>query len=184
MHKKTLGSVRDAGGEWLVKLKRNAPRLYAECEAQTVGDPLSVSDTTERTRGRVVRRVVEVYAPPAWRGDWPDIGRVVRVTRSGARDGGAYERTGLYVTSRTDGAAVLGEVIRWHWHVENRLHWCKDALQNEDAGGVRSKAGAAVLSLIRGATLSVLRHNGEWSPTAARSRLANRVGTMLAILRT
>ncbi|MEM6783175.1 MAG: hypothetical protein AAF624_05505 [Bacteroidota bacterium] len=96
----------------------------------------------------------------------------------------AYERVGLYVTSRTDGAAALGEVIRSHWHVENRLHWVKDALQNEDGGGVRSAAGAAALSALRDVTLSVLRHNGHWSPTAAQSRLANRVGQMVRLLRT
>ena len=138
----------------------------------------------ERTRGRVVRRVVEVYGPPAWTGDWPTIGAVVRVTRSGYRDGEWYERTGLYVTSRAADAHVLGTAIREHWHVENRLHWCKDVLQHEDAGGVRSAEGASVLSLVRGAALSVLRWNGEWSPTAARSRLANRVPEMLALLRT
>ena len=143
-----------------------------------------MSDTTERARGRVVRRRVEVYDAPAWQGDWPTVGRVVRVIRSGMRDGQAYERVGLYVTSRTDGATALAEAIRSHWHVENRLHWCKDVLQNEDSGGVRSKAGAAVLSALRGVTLSVLRHNGHWSPTAARSRLANRVAAMLALLRT
>jgi predicted transposase YbfD/YdcC len=146
--------------------------------------PLDVSDTTERTRGRVVRRRVEVYTAPPWTSDWPEIGRVVRVVRSGARDGGVYERVGLYVTSRTDGAEALAEVIRLHWHVENRLHWCKDVLMNEDEGGVRSMAGASVLSALRGAALSVLRWNGLWSPTAARSRLANRVPEMLALLRT
>lgn len=138
----------------------------------------------ERTRGRVVRREVEVYTPPAWQDDWPEIGSVVKVTRSGHRDGDWYSRTGLYVTSRRDEAHVLGAVIRQHWHVENRLHWCKDVLQNEDAGGVRSMAGASVLSLLRGTALSVLRSNGLWSPTAARSRLANRVAEMLALLRT
>lgn len=177
--------MRGTGGDWLVKLKRNCRRLYAECETQADDhDPLSVSETTERTRGRVVRRRVEVYDPPSWHGDWPEIGRLVRVTRSGARDGRVYERTGLYVTSRTDGADVLAEVIRSHWHVENRLHWCKDVLMNEDGGGVRSMAGASVLSALRGAALSVVRWNGEWSPTAARSRLANRVPAMLALLRT
>lgn len=138
----------------------------------------------ERTRGRTVRRAVEVYGPPAWTGNWPEIGAVVRVTRSGYRDGAWYERVGLYVTSRTDDAYTLGEVIRSHWHVENRLHWCKDVLQNEDGGGVHSMEGASALSLLRGAALSVLRWNGEWSPTAARSRLANRVGAMLDLLRT
>ena len=149
---------------------------------------MSVCDTTERTRGRTVRRRVEVYTAPAtgapWQADWPALGRVVRVTRSGVRDGEPYERSGLYLTSRTDDAGALGAAIRAHWHVENRLHWCKDVLMNEDTGGVRSVRGAAVLSALRGMALSVLRHGGEWSPTAARSRLSNRVPAMLALMRT
>ena len=143
-----------------------------------------MSETAERTRGRTARRVVEVYLPPEWQDDWPEIGRLVRVTRSGERGGEFYERTGLYLTSRIDGADALAGVIRQHWHIENRLHWCKDVLQTEDSGGVRSMAGASVLSLFRGVALSVLRWNGVWSPTAARSRLANRVPEMLALLRT
>lgn len=125
-----------------------------------------------------------MYSAPLWQADWPSIRAVVRVTRSGVRDGKLYERTGLYVTSRRGDAATLGTVIREHWHVENRLHWCKDVLQNEDDGGIRSKAGASVLSALRGMALSVLRANGLWSPTAARSGLANRVPEMLALLRT
>ena len=132
-------------------------------------------ETAERTRGRDVYRRVEVYTPPSWQADWPAIGAVVRVTRSGVRDGESYARTGLYLTSRTDGAGTLAEVVRSHWHVENRLHWCKDVRMNEDGGGVRSKAGASVLSLLRGVAMSVVRHSGEWSMTAARSRLSNRV---------
>lgn len=166
-------------------MKRNCRRLHSECEAEVAArDPLSIDDTTERARGRVVRRVVEAYPPPAWQDDWPEIGSVVRVTRSGHRDGEWYSRTGLYITSRRDDAHVLGRVVRAHWDVENRLHWCKDVLMDEDTGGVRSMAGAAVLSALRGVALSVVRWNGEGSPTAARSRLANRVGAMLDLLRT
>ena len=128
---------------------------------------------------------MEVYAAPEEvAGGWPPLGRVVRVIRSGERGGAPYAREGLYLTSRTDGAEALAAVVRWHWHVENRLHWCKDAVMKEDRGGVRSKSGASALSAVRGVALSVLRWNGEWSPTAARSRLANRVPEMLALLRT
>ena len=166
----------------------------------------------ERARGRTERRRVEVYSPPAWQDGWPDVGAVVCVTRSGVcvtrsgvcvtrsgvcvtrsgvcvtrsgvRDGEPYERAGPYLTSRTDDAATIGSVIRWHWHVENRLHWVKDALMDEDSGGVRSKAGAAVLALLRGVVLSVVRDAGEWSWTEARARWTNRVPEMLELLRT
>lgn len=143
-----------------------------------------MAEGVERSRGRTARRRVEAYAPPAWQDDWPDIGAVVQVTRSGVRDGEAYERTGLYLTSRTDDAARLGEVIRWHWHVENRLHWVKDARMDEDAGGVRSKAGASVLALLRSVALSVARGGGEASWTEAKARWTNRVPEMLRLLRT
>ena len=146
-------------------------------------EPMSVAETTERTRGRTERRRVEVYAAPAWQGEWPALGAVVQVTRSGERAGRAYERVGLYVTSRSDDAAVLGEVIRQHWHVENRLHWVKDALMDEDTGGVRSKRGASVLALLRSAALSAARWGGDASWTEARARWANRVPEMLALMR-
>ena len=66
----------------------------------------------------------------------------------------------------------------------DRCYWCKDALMHEDTGGVRCVRGASVLSALRGMALSVLRWNGAWSPTAARSRLSNRVPAMLALMRT
>ena len=135
-------------------------------------------------RGRTERRRVEVYTAPSWQADWPAIRRTVRVVRSGVRQGKPYEQTWLYVTSRTDDAGALGVMIRGHWHVENRLHWCKDVLLNEDHGGVLSKAGAAILSALRGMALSVPRSVGEWSPSEAQSRYANRVPAMLRLLRT
>ena len=141
-------------------------------------------ERSERNRGRHERRLVEVYSAPDWCDDWPGIGSVVQVTRSGVRAGKRYEQTGLYLTSRRDDAVALGEVIRWHWHVENRLHRCKDVQMTEDTGLVRSKAGASMLSLLRGISLSVIRHFGEWSATEARSRFANRPGVMLRMLRT
>ena len=75
-------------------------------------------------------------------------------------------------------------MIRAHWLAENRLHWCKDAVMNEDRGRVRDGAGAAIPSLLRGQALSLLRHAGHGSPTDAFARLADRVPDLLQLLRT
>jgi len=171
-----------------VKVKGNRPALLAACAGQAAREPpLDLDLTLEQTRGRLTRRLAEVYSPPAVEG-WPAIGSVVRVVRSGERtDKGerrAFEHESFYVTSRRDSASLLAEAVRQHWHVENRLHWCKDALMNEDGGGVASMAGAAVLSALRGVALSLLRWNGHWSPTEARALLANRVPQLLMLLRT
>lgn len=169
-----------------MKLKANRRALYAACAQHVAAsEPLDAHETAERTRGRTVRRLVETYpAPTTIPEGWPEVRHVVRVVRSGEREGKPYRREGLYLTSRTDGAAALAEAARLHWAVENRLHWSKDAEMNEDRGGVRSVAGASVLSLLRGIAVSVAHRAGLRSMTAARSRLANRVPEMLAILRT
>lgn len=169
-----------------MKVKGNCRALDAACRAHVAtAPPLDVSETVERTRGRTEHRRVEVYAaPPALPGGWPPVGRVLRVSRWGDRGGAAYAEVGLYVTSRTDGAASLGQAVRDHWGIENGLHREKDVAMNEDGGGVRSFSGATVLSLLRGQAVSLCRRAGYRSMTEARSWLANRVPAMLALLRT
>ena len=45
--------------------------------------------------------------------------------------------TTYYISSRRgDRADALGEMIRGHWGIENRLHWVKDVQQNEDRNGI------------------------------------------------
>ena len=95
-----------------------------------------------------------------------------------------YGEVGLYVTSRTDGAAALAQAVRDHWGIENGLHREKDVGMGEDGGGVRSFSGATALSLLRGQVVSLCRRAGYRSLTEARSWLANRVPEMLALLRT
>nr|WP_194362458.1 ISAs1 family transposase [Alienimonas chondri] len=166
-------------------MKGNRAALLTACRTAAEGESLSAYESEERTRGRTVRRRVETYAPPGrLPTGWPPTGRVIRVERSGTRDGRAYRREGFYLTSRADDAEALAGVIRAHWLVENRLHWCKDAVMNEDRGRVRDGAGAAILSLLRGLALSLLRHAGFASPTDAFARLANRVPELLRLLKT
>jgi hypothetical protein len=133
--------------------------------------------------------VVEVYGPPAWTGDWPEIGAVVRVTRSGHRDGAWYERTGLYVTSRTGDACTLGEAIRSHWHeargpargepfalVQGRASERGQWRRAVDEGSVGAVSAAWCCALGVAVERGVVPDSGAVA--------ANRVGAMVALLRT
>ena len=156
LRKKTLAAIADAGGDWLVKARETGP----PCR-RPAGEP------PRAKRSRPTSRRSETAAG-----------------RSGVREGRAFRREGFYLTSRTGDAAALADVIRGRWPVENRLHWCKDVSLNEDRGRVRDGSGAAVLSLLRGQALSLLRHAGLHSPVDAFARLANRVPDLLRLLRT
>lgn len=172
-----------------MKLKANRRALLACCRLQTEqAAPVSLVETTERRRGRLERRLVEVYAAPAVvPPGWPRLGAVLRVVRSGERGRRSYERTSYYVTSheaRAGCAPSLAALVRQHWSVENGLHWSKDAEQREDVGRMRDLAGASVLSLLRGLVVSLTHRAGLPSQTSARSLFANRVDRMMPLLRT
>jgi len=62
-----------------------------------------------------------------------------------------------------------GEVVRSHWGVENRLHWCLDVVMNEDAARNRMDNGPHNLAVLRHMALNVMRK--EESKTSLRGKI-------------
>lgn len=56
-------------------------------------------------------------------------------------------------------AAVDAAAVRGHWSIENRLHWQLDVTFQEDQSRVRNGHADANLSILRRATLSLLKNN-------------------------
>ena len=54
-------------------------------------------------------------------------------------------------------AKYQGRIIRGHWGIENNLHWQLDVTYREDLARVRKGNGAENLSVLRRATLNILR---------------------------
>lgn len=184
--KKTLTLIANTGNHFVAKVKANQPRLLRAIEAHVSRrEPIEHFRTDERSRGRKERRTVEVYSVPERldRG-WPPLSAVLFVTRSGERDGRPYQRSGYYITSLHTTAGSFAEGLRGHWLIENRLHYVKDVIANEDGSGIKSAQAAANLSLLKNLTLNVYRHQGYQSFKYATEQFANKVKELLFILRT
>lgn len=50
----------------------------------------------------------------------------------------------------------LAEIIRAHWHIENRLHWVRDVAFAEDLSQIRTGTGPAVMAVL--CNLAISRH--------------------------
>lgn len=73
-------------------------------------------------------------------------------------DKSATERR-YYITSHSDkDAKFIGEAIRSHWCVENKLHWQLDVSFNEDQCRLRSGNAAANFSFLNKVALSLLKN--------------------------
>ena len=193
MSKKTVAAIIDSGNDYLIALKGNQPRLLAACQA-IIASRLAVDcdDRHSRGHGRDERRIVSVWDAPL-PGDplaidpaWGRLRRIICVERL-RRGAGSVLRceTTHYISSRAaDTAYVLGGLIRGHWGIENRLHWVKDVIQNEDANGIGGKNPASVLSLLKTWVLSLFRLNGYDSIKNATISLDNKIPQLMALMRT
>jgi predicted transposase YbfD/YdcC len=196
--KKTLDAILDSGNDYLVALKKNQPKLHATVERVIAELPMrDCYERREQRHGRSERRVVSVWdipddarvaIDPAWRGlrciirveRW----RQVQSPRQFPASPQCYQQS-YYLSSRQGQTAYeLAQMIRAHWHIENRLHWVKDAIQQEDRCGIRGADAAENLSVLKSLALSVYRLQGYDSFKHATIRFANKINELWELLRT
>jgi predicted transposase YbfD/YdcC len=168
--------VQEQGADYVLALKANQPTLHAtvvaafaeaHATAPTAWHPAEQDRacTLDKAHGRVERRRYTALSDPDLlacldpTGAWPGLRTVVEVQaerRQGAQP--AAERR-YYLSSLPPAAAGLGQAIRGHWGVENRLHWVLDVQFREDASAVRVGDGAHNFAVLRHLALNLLRQD-------------------------
>lgn len=113
--------------------------------------------------GRLEKRTLcALVLPTRQDGLWPAARQIVRVTRSiqHQKSGKTSHEVVYGITSlgRTEaGAETLLEINRAHWGIENRSHWIRDVLWDEDQCRVRTGNTAQALATFRNLALALLR---------------------------
>lgn len=176
----------DSGNEYVVQVKKNQPTLYQKMITVTEeSQPIDITHSSCMTRGRDENREVSVYECPAKIcEDWPQLNRIIKIERYGRRAGRSYYVDNYYISSLEENqASVFAKGIRSHWHIENRLHWVKDVIQNEDKSRIKHKNTAAVMSAFRQLTINIYRLRGHQSIKMAFEMHNNRLLECLQIIR-
>jgi hypothetical protein len=132
--------------------------------------PCEVVQRQERSHGRRVHRRVSVYDQLGdWPQHWPGLRRWLCVERWGYRDGKPFAQTHYYITDLVLSAEAFLDGIQGHWSIENRLHWPKDVVLNEDRAPQRSGQSPANYSTIRNFFITAARRVGIDSIAAAKT---------------
>jgi predicted transposase YbfD/YdcC len=152
--------ITEQGGDYVLALKGNHKALHADVVrffADPKHDRVVSHATRDNDHGRTETRRSLVSIDIEWlqaRYQWPGlaaIGRVIRTRRTTVK---AVSRTttetAFYLLSSPLSPERLGEVVRSHWSVENRLHWVLNVVMNEDQ--VRSRRDNSPYNL------AILRH--------------------------
>jgi predicted transposase YbfD/YdcC len=153
--KATARAILDCGGDYVLAIKGNQKPLLEDIQL-LVDDPEAVPDDAAQTvdgdHGRIEPRRAAVLHDVAWlteRHGFPGLVAVGKIEATREIDGKATTASRYYILSKPLSAARFLDVVRAHWHVENRLHWVLDVVMDEDQSRARKDHGPENLARLR-----------------------------------
>lgn len=174
--KATARQITEQGGVFVLALKNNHPHLYEGMELflehaeKTKYEGLTTRffTTQDKGHGRIEKRHYRLIDLPdlswgeekqAWHGLLS-----IGVAQSNRQVGDKTStETRYFLTAipavSADSARRFGRAVRYHWGIENSLHWSLDVAFNEDDCRVRKDNGAENLAALRHVSLNLLKRD-------------------------
>ena len=179
--------IVSARGDYLWRVKDNQPTLRADIArlfgpervpagAGPLKTDFQTSVTHHKVSGRCETHTLTTSSLLNATTNWPSLAQVFRLERTVTYPASGktthetvYGLTSLPASSASP--ARLLSLVRNHWTIENRLHYCRDVVFHEDASLTRFAHLPHVLAILNNLVLSLLRLHQFDSPTAARRQL-------------
>ena len=168
--KELVKQIREQEGDYVIALKGNQGTLHAEAEnffrqAMDVAPSESGCDFTssiEKNRGRIEERQIwtcslEEWLDPEQLENWVDLKTLVCIKSIRTHKGKTTQELRYYMSSLSSDAKRIGQIVRMHWSVENKLHWHLDVSFGEDLCKIRTDHAAENFSLVKKMALGLLK---------------------------
>lgn len=162
-------SAREHHAHYLLALKENHPTLLEDVKstfdyADKVGWdlPHSHSKNSERGHGRFETRDCRVLPVPEWlyeREAWRDLTSLVRVHSTRTIKDKSSEQTRYFLSSLPVDAERALKAARFHWGIENGLHWVLDTAFDEDLSRARLDHAQSTWVVLRHLAVSLLKRD-------------------------
>jgi predicted transposase YbfD/YdcC len=173
--------IIDQGGDYALALKRNHPLLHTDVHHifEEHYEPTAGHLILDRDHGRVETRTSLVSTEIdrlQEKHRWPGLAAVGRVFRSRETTVGSVRQTSTetayYLLSTPLTAERLGNAVRSHWAVENRLHWMLNVVMNEDQGRSRLDNSPYNLAILRHMALNLMQRDRSKASLRSKFNLA------------
>jgi predicted transposase YbfD/YdcC len=184
-------AIVDEGGDYVMIVKENQPQLRADIELvftlPPAGDRQETARTVDIGHGRIEQRNITTSEALVGYSTWPGLAQVFELGRHVIIQKTGQERVEVVygVTSLSSERATPGRVldlVRGHWHIENKSHWVRDVTFDEDRSQVRCGSIPQVMAALRNTAIGLLRWAGHTNIAAACRRLAAQPAQALALI--
>jgi predicted transposase YbfD/YdcC len=166
--KEIASKICEKGGDYVLALKGNQGSLHAEADnffkqvmevtPDEAGCDYYLSE--EKSRNRIEKREVWVTKDLEWLpqvSDWQGLTSLACCKSTRIINEKETIEFRYYISSLSYDAYKIGVAIRSHWAVENKLHWQLDVSYGEDGCKVCKDNGPENFSVLRRATLNLLK---------------------------
>lgn len=160
-------AIRDRGADYILAVKDNQPTLadamrdfFTLFKLAPDKTPHTMAETVEKDHGRLETRRCYAFDQLACLHrpeQWPDLQSFAVIESRRCVSGKTSTEQRFYLSSLAPDAARLGQAIRAHWSVENRLHWCMDVAFADDQMRARTGHAAHNLAVLKHITLNLIR---------------------------
>lgn len=150
------------GGGYVLTVKSNQPTLRRRLKALP-WKHVPAASTVTTGHGRRVRRTIRAVEAPDWV-DFPGAAQVLQLRRTRTTGGRTTTEVVYLICSLPMAEAPPEAVAAWtrgHWGIENRLHWVRDVVYDEDRHQLRTGTGPQVMATLRNTAISLLRLAGH-----------------------
>lgn len=160
--------IQELDGDYVLGLKGNQGTLHAEAanffdqamDAGVLESGCECATTVEKGHGRIEEREIWMTSDLSWLNDvseWAGLQSLICVKSTRYENGKTAVEKRHYISSLREGALRIGEIIRLHWGIENKLHWHLDVTFNEDKSKIRAGHGAENFSLLKRCVLNLIK---------------------------
>jgi len=157
----TAAYITGRGGHYVFTVKANQPGLFARCKALPWAK-IRATSAVDVGHGRRVRRTIKVAAAPALL-DFAGAVQVAQIRRTRTQAGNKSVEVVYVITSLPSTQASPTQIATWvqgHWGIENKLHWVRDVIFDEDRSSIRTGNAPRVMATLRSTAISVLHLTG------------------------
>jgi predicted transposase YbfD/YdcC len=160
--RETARHITAAGGHYVLTVKANQGALRDALKALPWKD-VPAASTSSTSHGRRVRRTIKAIEAPAWV-EFPGAAQVVQVRRTRTVKGRKHIEVVYVICSLPMTQAPPATIAAWiqgHWSIENRLHWVRDVVFDEDRHQLRIGHGPQIMATLRNTAISLHRLAGQ-----------------------
>ena len=163
--------------EYVLAVKENQGHLLDDIKEAFEQTPMAGSHTTlEKLHGRIEKKTCTVIADTDWvskKQAWKNLASLICIEsqRTIVQTGETQRQKRFYISSLSTTAERFNQIVRGHWGIENKLHWCLDVAFGEDKSTKQAGHAAENFSVITKIAVNLIKADKTKKASVKNKRL-------------